>query len=220
MKKWLIIIIPVVLGVLLYFHDVPTDLTDKDKESLAFFGRLNNTSHLNHAELSTTLIDQMQILIRKDYGIPKGKPREPQDLVRFRTGKCYDWCRTAYKFFKFHDIPVRYVSLYGINDNLFNLLKPGIASHCGLEIELDEQWVYVDPFYNWIAQDAHGHYLGVHDLLSRESGIIFQSIPEELKAIVDQNAIAIYGLYSRHGRFYPPYSVIPDFSYNELKLNF
>jgi hypothetical protein len=30
----------------------------------------------------------------------------------------------------------------------------------------------------------------------------------------------VYGLYSRHGRFYPPYDPIPDVNFNELMENF
>jgi len=29
----------------------------------------------------------------------------------------------------------------------------------------------------------------------------------------------VYGLYSRHGYFYPPYNVIPDVNYGELLQN-
>jgi hypothetical protein len=220
MKKWVLISLPFALFALLYFHNVPNDLTSADEEALAFYGRLNNTSHLDNVEMIETLLDQMQILIRKDHGIPKGQTREPEDLVRFRTGKCYDWCRTAYKFFKFHDIEVRYLSIYAHNGNYLNLLKPGIPSHAGLEIEMNGKWIYVDPFYGWIAKSSDNEYLSADDLFSDTGETLLHSVPKKIHDLMVQKPIVIYGLYSRHGRFYPPFTPIPDFSYSEFKLNF
>ena len=31
--------------------------------------------------------------------------------------------------------------------------------------------------------------------------------------------IYIYGLYSRHGKFYPPYNLVPDINYGEFIQN-
>jgi hypothetical protein len=37
--------------------------------------------------------------------------------------------------------------------------------------------------------------------------------------IYNERFFYIYGLYSRHGRFFPPYNVIPDINYSEFIQN-
>ena len=41
-----------------------------------------------------------------------------------------------------------------------------------------------------------------------------------MNPILKNNFIYIIGLYSRHGRFYPPYNFIPDINWGEFMYNF
>ena len=43
-----------------------------------------------------------------------------------------------------------------------------------------------------------------------------ESVPD---LIFQSSFTYLYGVYSRHGRFYPPYNVIPDINYGEFIQN-
>ena len=46
-----------------------------------------------------------------------------------------------------------------------------------------------------------------------------KGIQTEQLTIYTNFFVAVYGLYSRHGRFYPPYNLIPDINYGEFIQN-
>jgi hypothetical protein len=39
-------------------------------------------------------------------------------------------------------------------------------------------------------------------------------------SLYERPMVAVYGLYSRHGRFFPPYNALPDVNYRALTQNF
>lgn len=219
MKKWLWLAGTLIFVVFVAMNEVSMELTEADREALDKFGRLTNVDHLNNVEKAMVLIEQMEILIRRDYAIPKRQTREPADLIRYRTGGGYDWGRTAYKFFSMHNIPCRIVSLYQTEGGLLSLLRPGISSYAGLEILHEEKWVFIDPFRVWAAEKEDGAYGSASDLNDR--GIQWKSpLPQELHEFRKEKLLPVYGLLSRHGQFYPPYSPVPDYNWSEFKANF
>jgi hypothetical protein len=219
MRKIIWVILGIASVFILIYHDIPNDVTPEDRAALKKFGQLSNTGHLEPVELAEVLIDQMQILIRKDYAIPKRQSREPGDLIRFRTGAGYDWSRTAMKFFKAKGIQCRQVSLYQYEGSLIGLFKPGLLSYPGVEIMAEGKWVFVDPIGNWVARKKDGSY-GTVDELGDRSIKWENALDQDLYEFTKKAYRPVYGLYSRHGLFYPPYSPIPDFNFKEFKANF
>lgn len=202
-----------------FYTEVDNSVTSEDKEALTKLGRLENTSHLNNVEKAAVLIDQMKILIRQDYAIPKRNPREPSDLLRFRTGRGKDWARTAYKLFRLHNIPVRQISLYQMENGFFEWLKPGLPSMAALEIQHDGTWIFVEPLSGWMSIKKNGEYGSTADL--NDQDIQWKdALGQRLHQFRKKPFRKVYGLYSRHGQFYPPYLPFPDFNWQQFKLNF
>lgn len=219
MKKWLWLAGTLIFVVFVAMNEVSMEVTEADRKALSKFGRLDNVDHLANVEKAMVLLDQMEVLIRRDYAIPKRQTREPADLIRYRTGGGYDWSRTAYKFFSMHDIPCRIVSLYQTEGGLLSLMKPRIASYAGIEVMQDDTWVFIDPFRVWVAEKADGSYGGAGELNDR-SVRWKDPLPQILHEFRKEKLLPVYGLLSRHGQFYPPYSPVPDYNWSEFKTNF
>ena len=65
------------------------------------------------------------------------------------------------------------------------------------------------------------HYSGFNE----NDFVLLSPDPDKLKKefpsiIYGEDFFAIYGLYSRHGMYYPPYNFIPDINYSEFLDNF
>lgn len=139
------------------------------------------------------LIAAVQDAVLKETGsdvpIPLDRPRELMDLYRSRSGSCYDRSRGIEKLLMVLGFKTRHVAIYDNQDN----------SHALTEAKTAEGWVMVDSNTRWIGPPA-----------------ISSQLPP---AILARPHALIYGLYSRHGRFYWPYLPIPDVNWRELLYN-
>jgi len=219
MKKWLWLLALILFIVFMFFHDVSNEVTAEDKVALSKMGYLENVDHLTNVEKALVLVDQMQVLIRKDFAIPKRYEREPIDLLRFRTGATYDWARSACKFFKIHNIPARQVSLYQTDGSMWSIFNPSIEWWSSVEVYQDGVWGLVDPFSSWTTLDEDGVFHPTSDINDKtikwksKKGQVFHKFQKvHLKPV--------YGILSRHGQYYPPFTPIPDFNFADFKLNF
>ena len=74
------------------------------------------------------------------------------------------------------------------------------------------------PFY---AMDTEGNIFSYEQLVKEsETPNWLLPIGDDLDHFYTPEVIFVYGLYSRHGRFYPPYNAIPDYNIRELFYNF
>ena len=55
--------------------------------------------------------------------------------------------------------------------------------------------------------------------LAVENFVSIQWNREPQTDIYEQPFTFVYGLYSRHGQFYPPYNFVPDINYDEFVNN-
>ncbi len=168
----------------------------------------------------------------KDGAIPHGQSREPKDLYETDTAYCGDRARVMDKALRMLGLETRYVSLYNkIPGQSFfgRLLYAGgqNSSHALVEVKTSHGWMMVDTRKRWMSltKDEQPVSLAEWQAAVRQGNksIYNWSVisPEDKYPLLEEDFYIIYGLYSRHGKFYPPYTpYIPDVNFRELMINF
>jgi hypothetical protein len=158
--------------------------------------------------------------------IPKGQTREPADLVASAAGLCHDRTRFLEKALRHAGFRVRHVAIYSLSPeagavaNLFALAaRRRIPSHAVTECLTRKGWVVVDPTERWLSIDAAGDPIPLRRLQQQARDGQFGWHEPPNAVIYRTPFVTVYGLYSRHGRFYPPFNPIPDVNWREMLYN-
>jgi len=127
---------------------------------------------------------------------------------------CYDISRAAEEIFYYLGFEVRHVSVYKNthNNRIKTLLSRG-SSHALLEIKSEKGWLAIDPHMGIVYTDAHNNPIATEEILKSK-----QSINEQrrIHQIFQDNYVIVCGLYSRHGKFYKPFTPLPDVSWQQF----
>jgi hypothetical protein len=191
---------------LLWLHRVPRHITAEDKVYLELFLQEVPAAEATTYEAQLAQLSAIQQAILRHAppgeGIPEGRRREPRDLWEHGQGACYDISRTLEKALRYRGYRVRHAALFE------KLLKPGSRSHAATEVRTMRGWLVVENTAPWLALDAGGKPWSFRQPFPAS----WQSPPPAaVMEFYTRKHTVVYGLYSRHGRFYPPYSPIPDF---------
>ena len=232
---WLFIVL-VVLGLIAVFitNDVSTALTEDDK---AYAARvLHETGHgalvgqeapTNFdAQVTTILAVQDAVLSTapENKGIPLGKSREPRDLYEAKHGLCFDRSRAIEKILTHLGFEVRHAAIYSTKETgnrLKSLFTPRTPSHAVTEVKTERGWLVVDSNRRWIGLTRDGAPVDLARLKrSRKDQVWDARLEEKMSAILAEPFTYLIGLYSRHGRFFPPYAPVPDLDWAQLPYNF
>ncbi len=201
-------------------HAVETEVTPADAAALAgiLTGVPRARSGVLADDIATIRAVQAAVLQTAPIHrpIPHGQTREPADLVRAAAGLCYDRSRAIEKALRLLGFDVRHVFLLSTaaHSPLAALVTPGVASHAVTEVETVAGWLVVDSNAPWISVDRTGRPVSMADLQDR-----LADVPPVPDGIYREPVWPIYGLYSRHGRFFPPFNGIPDVHWGELLGN-
>ncbi len=234
--KRLLVLLILALGAgaaLLMLHDVPTNVTQADEAAIAamtggaptaqpasarsFDDEVETIRAIQNAALSVAPVNE---------GIPLGQPREPADLLAAKKGLCFDRSRAIEKALTLAGIENRHAYVYesdgGLQD-LTALAKPGVTSHAVTEARTSKGWMVIDSNVRWIGLTAEGDPVSLAELDTDRR----QSMPAwdsgnkaPIASIFTRDFAYVFGLYSRHGRFYPPYTPVPDFDVGQIAYNF
>ncbi len=147
--------------------------------------------------------------------IPEFQDREPEDLIRHRTGLCFDRSRTLDKFYTWLGIEARHVYiLYLKHPVTGQYLSPlsafftyGTATHAVTEVRTHAGWMLVDSNSKWIGLTRDGKPVHASEVFDRAAE--FDDLPDYF----NRPYIAIRGMYSRRGQFYRPYIPYPELSW-------
>lgn len=154
--------------------------------------------------------------------IPEGRPREPADVVRNGGGVCYDRSRLLEKALQLQGFRTRHVALYqherGKN-RLQLLLTYRTKSHAISEVLTSRGWMAIDSLDAWIALDEDLNPLSIAQLAIKAERHTKLNWSGRSSPFYDEPFLRVYGLYSRHGMFYPPFNRIPDVNYGQLLDN-
>jgi len=162
----------------------------------------------------------------RDEGIPFGQTREPKELYEAKAGLCFDRSRAIEKILQYSGFNVRHVFMLSkekTGSAIETIMTGGVPSHAATEVLTKKGWLIVDSYARWVSLDAEGRPISIEKIqYGVEHSVPIQwgmEPPSVIYAMYAKPFIFIYGLYSRHGYFYPPYNVVPDVNYGELLQN-
>lgn len=150
-----------------------------------------------------------------------GQEREFPDLARLKYGLCYDRSRAIEVILRMKGFETRHASIYSLLEQttaLEALATPGTESHAVTEVKTSRGWMLVDSNQRWLGLSKNGRPLALSDLrqtLETKPTNVGRPMP----TIYRGPFTWVYGLYSRHGQFYPPYTPVPDVNWSELTRN-
>jgi hypothetical protein len=217
---------------LLYASRVDNTITQEDE---AYIDRLIGENHIDPGNLEgfdsqlhfiSAVQNALLRLAPEQDGIPEGQPRELKDLYAARKGLCYDRSRAMEKVLNRFGLQVRHIAVYSSLDwlpDVLAILNPSATSHALTEVMTDKGWLLVGSNTPWLSLDRDNNPLSMADLSAHLRRVRF-SHWEEMEGKL-QNPIFrtpfgyYYGVYSRHGKFFPPYNVIPDVNWGQFLQN-
>lgn len=228
MRKIKIILLSIILisTALIVSHNIDKKITQADIEAISFIIPPHNfiqkeihASYQNQIDFILTIQSEVLDFVEpSSTGIALGNEREPKDLVEEQYGQCFDRTRLIEKVLIYYGFKTRHLSIYS-NENmsfLKTLLSPQSPSHATTEVKTSKGWLIVDSNTKWISLNENTDPLSFKNLNINE---LIYPIDSTLTSIYSTNSYGIYGLYSRHGMFYPPFNKIPDFNFRELFYN-
>lgn len=235
---WLIsavLALPVVVVLLLAYNDVSSALTLDDKAYAERILRESGHGDLVGQTRPAAFGDQVDaILAVQDAvlsiapgteGIPFDQPRELRDLYKARSGLCFDRSRAIEQILKYLGFEVRHAAIYSTKktgSKLRSLLTPKTQSHAVTEVKTDRGWMVIDSNKRWIGLTRSGEPV---DLATVQETAAFSReawdprLKDGMNPILAAPFTYVLGLYSRHGRFYPPYVSIPDVDWSQIPYN-
>ena len=159
----------------------------------------------------------------RNEGIPFGQKREPKELYEAKTGLCFDRSRVIEKILRYSGFDARHVFILSkveTGSAIKAIMTVGASSHAVTEVLTKNGWLIVDSNAHWVSTDAEGRPISIEKI---QYGVE-HSVPIRWglgppSPIYAKPYTFVYGLYARHGYFYPPYNSIPDVNYGELLQN-
>lgn len=222
------ILLSIIVGliILLYYNAVDNSLSKDDRTYIPLYLKnikplKQNAGYLD--ELNYIQAVQSSVLNRVSgfKEIPHGK-REVKELYQMKMGLCFDRSRVIEKILRYSGFRTRHISMYSTSETksaVKSLMTPGIASHAITEVLTKKGWLVVDSNVPWVSINIDRQPISMSKIKNNAkmgTSITWYSEPLEIYL---HPFVYIYGLYSRHGKFYPPYNFIPDIHYGELIQN-
>jgi hypothetical protein len=220
-------------GGLLFYSRVDNRITDEDSLYIGKIleeGGVSPFPGTGSSEYEIAFIGAVQkaVIQRIARGecLPRGTPREPKDVYRAGCGESYDRSRVIEKALRASGFRTRHVMVFSREpavSRLKTLLSGGGRSHSLTEVKAAGGWLAVDPDDAWLSLTAQGEPLSLRsvqgdvergDHVSRHGQAVIGP------GIYREPFVSVYGLYSRHGKFYPPFNSIPDINWSEFLCNF
>jgi len=231
---WLVLVL-VLLGLIAVFvtNDVSTALTEDDAAYAERILRETGHGDLVDQKPATSFGEQVNTILAvqdavlstapKNKGLPLGQPRELRDLYEAKRGLCYDRSRAIEKVLSHLGYEVRHAAVYSTEDGssrLKALLKQKARSHAVTEVKTEHGWLVIDSNRRWIGLTSDGQPVALGALQDKSAEQAWDTrLQEDMSPILTGPYTYLYGLYSRHGRFYPPYTPIPDVDWGQIPYN-
>ena len=219
----------VVCGVvILSSNAVDNSLTEEDRQYIPMY--LSGVAPLPE---NPTYRDQLSFIISvqrsvlniapRNDGLPFAQKREPKELYAAKTGLCFDRSRVIEKILRYSGFETRHVSIYSkekTDSAIKSLITPGVSSHAVTEVLTQSGWLIVDSNVPWVSTDTNNQPVSIDNIqLHTENSAHIEWGKEPPTGIYVKPFAFVFGLYSRHGNFYPPFNFIPDINYGEFVQN-
>tara|TARA_B110000008_G_C16862870_1_gene521512 strand:- start:318 stop:1034 length:717 start_codon:yes stop_codon:yes gene_type:complete len=228
-KKFAIFLsIVMIASINLNLNSVKKNLSSEDYEYIPLFildvDQISNLASFDDELELISSIQKSTFDVAPTAGsIGINKSREPKDVYLAEVAGCADRSRLIEKILIYYNFKTRHVSIYSTtetNSSIKSLLTPQTYSHALTEVLTKKGWMIVGSNYPWLGLDNENNPISIKQLkesIDNSSDIQWMQPPGE--KIFEKPFVYVYGLYSRHGRFYPPYNFIPDINYHEFFQN-
>lgn len=161
------------------------------------------------------------------HAIPKNNTREPKDLYIRSSANCSDRSRFLHKALRHLGFEVRYASVYSLTKagSVYNIIfgknQKGADSHALIEVKTAKGWMFVDTVSPWVAINADNKPIGLMEWqhVADKENYAWQPQAGHIFSVLEDDFLYVYGLYSMHGLFYPPYIYFPDINIFEMRYN-
>lgn len=209
---------------LLIVHNVSTKITPEDEIAVKkMVGDVENDVNRDFKRevlfirhIQDAVLDASPTLLK----IPLGQTREPQDLLDAGHGQCSDRGRSIEKALRYYGFKVRFVSVFS-RDKTFippetMAIDSGndLRSHALVEVLTQKGWMFVDTNARWISLDSQGEPISLeawNNIDNKDAFVWDDENQGEIYWLLRRPFTIVYGLYTRHGQFYPPFTpYIPD----------
>lgn len=225
-SKIVVLSLSIFTAIFVFIHNVSKKVTQDDKEylSLIFKQESINADTLSFEE-QIQWIHEAVFNLHKDLAVLQpidySNSREPQNLYSNGGGFCYDFSRSIEKHLLNNGFETRHVAVYLRNVGFWGtILSSNVYSHSLTEVKTKNGWMIIDSNIPFYAFDINGNIYSFKDLKTTSSSVLWKlELENDLKPFYSNNIEFVYGLYSRHGKFYKPYNFIPDYNLRELFYN-
>ncbi len=238
MKKILIVLfIPAALiglcSVLVFYSQVDNTVTTDD---IKYINKIIGTDIFENKISSYTdeinFIDYIQKKVLDAAPLNKSllykSEREPKNLYLAKHGLCYDRSRVIEKILTAAGFNTRHIVIFKNPEKINPVLKildiKKHASHAVTEVQTFKGWLVIDSNEGFISIDKEGNPFSIYMISEyARKGIDIRwkdCYQKNFNVLFKNNFIFVYGLYSRHGEFYPPYNFVPDINWQEFFQNF
>ena len=212
----------------LSYHAVDNSLTEEDRQYIPMY-----LSDVVPLPKNPTYKDELGFIISvqrsvlniapRNDGLPYAQKREPKQLYTAKTGLCFDRSRVIEKIFRYSGFETRHVSMFSKEETdsaIKSLITSGVSSHAVTEVLTKSGWLIVDSNAPWVSTDTNDQPVSIENIqLSLENSVHIKWDKEPPTSIYVKPFTFVFGLYSRHGKFYPPYNFVPDINYGEFVQN-
>jgi hypothetical protein len=205
------------ITVLWFLTHVDNSITSQDSKAYSI---LVKECHLSDSdEILRIKALQSCVLARLPQSIiPHGEPREPLDILNRGHGECYDRARVIEKSLRIMGYSTRHVAMFSVGKwGLLGLLRSGIPSHALLDVKTRTGWMSVGTNSEFLGVVDGGRTVSSNMVAVSQVAHWKFSAPSEFPG---GRLITVYGLWSRHGGFFPPYVAMPDIAWSEVFENF
>jgi hypothetical protein len=211
---WLLALAVLLLAMRSFVFNVDTEVAQEDAIYLQMiakeFGNGLDMSRKPRGyaqELATVRAVQKAVLAAAPDNVPLAVDggREPKDVFLARSGLCYDRSRVIEKMLTALGMQVRHIAMYQVVDDskMRTLLTGKVPSHAITEVRTERGWLVVDSNAAWLSLGTNGEPYSLAEIQAGLAGPGFRfEHPELQNSIYQQPFTFVYGLYSRHGRFY------------------
>ncbi len=211
----------VIFFLIFLLSNVSTKLTDEDIKAIKQLGFYYHDSRTMDFEDQLELIASVQkkvigIISNENKGIPFGECREPQNLLKYKKGICYDISRLIEKILQMNNFKVRHVFLFVSKHPTLMLYFRKANSHAVSEVLTKGGWLLVDSTHLFLAIDNEKKVYSAGSLKQKLKSVKNKNLFSNLPEYYMENFKYIYGLYSKHGMFYPPFVRVPDINWYQL----
>lgn len=207
-----------------FFIEKITGLTDVEGEQSASSNNFSRQIQLIHK-----IQEAVFAAAPEEKPILRGYLREPKNLYETGYGYCGDRARTLLKALRLYGLNTRFVSLFAVEpgrskwETFLTVSDPqNSLSHALVEVETAKGWMAIDTRNHWLALTDDNRPISLADL-KNGAYVRYQwnaLSKEEAWPLLKQPFYIVYGLYSRHGQFYPPFiKYLPDINWPSFMQN-